>query len=466
MRVFPLAALALLAVAFHAEPVEAQDYYTDVRPVLVQNCTGCHRADGVSWSMEDAEHTYSRRRAIGRAVLARKMPPWLAEAGHQEYVDDLSLTDAHLEMVSAWVDAGYPLGEPRPDPRSQSQTAAPSFAADLSLDVLGGGSYLPNQDRTDDYRCFVVDWPGTEETYVTGFRTRPGNRGVAHHVVVYAVTPDMADRFRELPSFEEGQGYQCFGGAEPDRLFDEQQRAAYEETHPDGLRQLARNNFWLAHWAPGMDGYAFPEGTGVRLQPGSLLVVQMHYYSAHAPGESDRGSMMDFTVAEQVERPAFHYPLTEGRWLAARRNGSLVVPPEGTATVEVTETLGDLGRYVAAVTGVPQEEVEALEVHSANLHMHAIGASGVITLKDGEQPAETLLSVPEWDLAWQRDFTFKQPKVFDREQLPQTRLTVRCTYQNPTADTVYGGYGSDEEMCFNFSYIAVRRAERNAASPR
>ena len=88
--------------------------------------------------------------------------------------------------------------------------------------------------------------------------------------------------------------------------------------------------------------------------------------------------------------------------------------------------------------------------------MHAIGASGVIRLRDRHNQTETLLAVPRWDLRWQRDFTLAQPKTFSRGELPATVLTVQCTYRNPKDRMVYGGYGSDEEMCFNFSYIAVQ----------
>src|SRR5690606_35774510 len=101
------------------------------------------------------------------------------------------------------------------------------FEPDVTLDVLPGESYLPNQSRADDYRCFVVDWTGEEPAYITGFRTTPGNPLVAHHLVVYAVTPGMVDRFRELDAEEDGAGYQCFGGALPDRLGRAADRRAY-----------------------------------------------------------------------------------------------------------------------------------------------------------------------------------------------------------------------------------------------
>ena len=143
----------------------------------------------------------------------------------------------------------------------------------------------------------------------------------------------------------------------------------------------------------------------------------------------------------------------------------MVIPAGEQVSYSQTETLGNWTGYVSAVTGVPQDEIRALEIHSANLHMHAIGHSGRIYLTDRNGRRETLLSVPRWDLHWQRDFTFVEPKVFGFEDLERTHISVECKFENPKAETVYGGFGSDEEMCFNFSYIAVQRGERTTESP-
>lgn len=455
----------------YAHAVQEPTYYRDVRPVLVQNCLRCHNDAGVSWSMDDPEKTYERRRRIARAIAERHMPPWLAEDGHQEYVGNPMLADYVVDMVKRWRDADFPKGDVVADPAVAAAPAGadmghgPShgrFAADLSLDVLPSSSYLPNQQRSDDYRCFVVDWTPAAESYITGFRATPGNKKVAHHFVVFAIEPKLADRFRELADDEEGAGYQCFGGAVPDRLGNRANRTAYEQKYPNGVRELNRGNFWLAHWAPGMDGHVFPAGTGIRIQPGSVLVVQLHYYTKDAEGERDEGSRLDFMTAPTVAQPAFHLAQTSNDWMNGDRPGSIIVPPGDTASVSLTEDLGDYLGYIASITGVPRDSIDGLELHSANLHMHGIGQSGEVTLERNGAQQEMLLSIPRWDLGWQRDFTFKSPKVFTRDQIAGTKLRVRCTYYNPKEKPVYGGLGSDEEMCFNFSYIAVRKRADSA----
>ncbi|MGH2395256.1 MAG: hypothetical protein ACRDGH_17490, partial [Candidatus Limnocylindria bacterium] len=343
----------------------------------------------------------------------RRMPPWLAEPGHQDYVNSRALPAEVVERVRRWRDGGFAKGTPRPDPRSAADghAAHGGFQADVSVDVLPNGPYLPDQTRADDYRCFVADWSADETKYVTGFRAVVGNRRVGHHLVVHAIAPGMVDRYRELDAAEEGPGYQCFGGALPDRLGQDDAREAYEARYPDGLEELERASFWLAHWAPGMDGHDFPEGTGIRLDPGSGLVVQMHYYAGAAPGQPDAGTRMEFRIADDVERPAFHLPQTLDPWLDGQENGSMVIKPGQMGTYEVAGNLGDLLPYIASVTQVPEDSIQGLEIHSANLHMHAIGHSGVISLRDEYGRKEKLLSVPRWDLRWQQDFTFAEPKV-------------------------------------------------------
>ena len=71
--------------------------------------------------------------------------------------------------------------------------------------------------------------------------------------------------------------------------------------------------------------------------------------------------------------------------------------------------------------------------------------------------------IPRWDLNWQGDFVFTQPKTLPREQFERARMVVECTFTNPNEAPVVGGYGSDDEMCFNFSYVSLLRDAEAAA---
>jgi hypothetical protein len=468
----PTLALALAIPALClATSASAQDYHTDIRPVIVENCMRCHTEEGVGWSMEDPEVTYDRRRLIAHMVTSREMPPWLADSHVREYVDDLSLDEDVVAVFAAWRDAGFPRGEPRLDPDIRPEPVG-TLEADLSLDLLPDGSYTPDPSMDNDYRCFIVDWPREEPGYVTGFRMEPGNLSIAHHAIVDVVEPEMVERFREFEEQEEGPGYQCFSGpAVPERLVEEvDERAAYEERYPGGFQDLVDRSWRLATWAPGVWGGAFPEGTGLRVEPGSALAVQMHYYTAEAPpGEADAGTRIYLQVADGVERRAFVFPQTRDDWLYGEATRSMVIQPGEWATYEVTHDFERLAPFIdaAEVTGVEEERIAAFEVHSAFLHMHEFGRSGEVTLVRPDGRAEPLLSVPRWDFRWQREFTFTEPKVVPRAEMAETSLRLRCTYHNSTEEPVYGGFASMDEMCVNFSYIAVREGppETEATDP-
>jgi hypothetical protein len=331
----------------------------------------------------------------------------------------------------------------------------PSLQTNLSVELNSGRSYLPNQERKDDYRCFIIEWPYETKKYVTGFKADPGNLRIAHHLVNFAVGPESADMVRELSADEEGEGHQCFGGPLPDRMANDENRAKFDERHPGAWDQLQKDYFWLSHWAPGTNGVDFPENTGILMEPGSLVIVQMHYFSAFAPGETDQNTTMHFKVVDEVEKPSVNYPLTKDAWLGAKKNDSMRIPQGGEATYEVSENFADITDYAADALQIDRSEIEAVELQSANVHMHSFGASGHTSLIDGDGKKQVLLNIPRWDLNWQRDFMFAEPIRIDQDKLDSTRLVVECTFANYTDEMVYGGLGSDDEMCFNFSYVSL-----------
>lgn len=433
------------------------NYYQDIRPIIEQNCLGCHSSEGISFSFEDPEQAYVFHAAMNSAVQERRMPPWLAETGHQIYKDDISLSKLQLIQFEQWAEAGYPKGNKSAETTSiniEQNNRTKPFKADLSL-KSAQQSYLPKQDQKDDYRCFILDWPETKDKFVTGFKAIPGNTKIVHHIVLFAARPEVTDMFKELEAEEEGIGYQCFGGAVPDRLGDKEIRQSFEKKYPGAVNKLSQNNYWLAHWAPGMDGYNFPENTGVPVKKNSALILQVHYYSAFAPGVKDPGSQLSFTLANSVKKPAIHYPLTKNNWLNSKKNKSMVINPGQQKTYAVNVPLNNIANYTAWITETKMESVNAVEIHSANIHMHAFGASGRASLVYENGNTETLLSIPRWDIDWQRDFTLTEPKHFDKNQFEQIQLSVNCTFKNYSDEVVYGGYGSNDEMCFNFSYIAL-----------
>jgi len=450
--------LAILLLMIFSDILFARDtapeYYKDIWPVIESKCLTCHSENGVAFSLSDPKLAFGFRAAIVSAVKGGRMPPWMAEAGHQKYSDDYSLTMSDIAMLTRWSDEGFTRGkavESAVAPRGSKR-----FKADFELDAIGVVPYTPVKSRVDDYRCFVLQWPRDEDGYVTGVDTHAGNPKISHHAIIYYANQDHAARYREFDEAESGAGYECFGGPLPDRLVSGAGRVEFDKANPDVLRKMQEETFWLAHWAPGMEGYYFPANTGIRIRPKSVIIVQMHYYSGFSAGESDNATRVGFRVTNTVAKPAINWPLSRSEWLQARDNRTLVVPANGKSSVSTEASFDGMDLYIAALSDLPVTDFAGVELHSANIHMHLIGASGEVIFTPDIGPSEILLKVPRFMFGWQRNFFLMSPKFIPQEKLKNMKLRVSCTFSNSSATEVFGGYGSDEEMCYNFSYIAAR----------
>ena len=128
----------------------------------------------------------------------------------------------------------------------------------------------------------------------------------------------------------------------------------------------------------------------------------------------------------------------------------------------MTLSIDKIAGLLASRLGVDLKEVKALELQSANIHMHALGKSAEVTLRRATGEKVSLLSMPRWDLNWQRDFDFVKPEVFSLKDLKKAELTIDCTFANPRKEMAYGGFGSDDEMCFNFSLFSFKKLDQFA----
>ena len=117
---------------------------------------------------------------------------------------------------------------------------------------------------TDDYRCFLLDTGVPEDRFITGVRFVPDNAEVVHHAILYRVRAEQIAGAQMRDEQDPGQGWSCFGG--PD----------LPAVGGDAVRSLDSAP-WLAAWAPGGRESRYPEGTGVFLEKGSSVILQVHY---------------------------------------------------------------------------------------------------------------------------------------------------------------------------------------------
>ncbi len=110
---------------------------------------------------------------------------------------------------------------------------------------------------TDDYHCTLVNPHLTQNSYIISSQFIPGS-AEDHHAALFLVPPSSAESVEQ--DNDGGKGWTCFGGPLPG--------TAIVGLSADPL---------LTFWAPGAGVDDFPKGTGVPLQAGSLVIMQVHY---------------------------------------------------------------------------------------------------------------------------------------------------------------------------------------------
>ena len=384
-----------------AAPTWAQD----VSPIIYGNCVSCHREGGIApFSLTTYDEVVRRASAIKTATAARTMPPSPINASGScnSYRDARWLSDADIATLGRWADQGTPAGDMA---RAPSLPRPPAGLSPVDLRIQMPETYTPNATLTDDYRCFVVDPGVAADRFVTGFEVLPGESKVVHHVILFSVENDSAQRrAEELDAAEPGPGYTCFGssrvGGSP-----------------------------LALWAPGGPPTIFPSGTGLRL-PGHRKVVLQVHYNLEAGALPDR-TTVNLRLADQVRREAY---------LMDFEPSHLTLPP-GMAHVEATEST-NLGNLM----GLPS--VWALGVAP---HMHTLGRTLNVSVQH-EGTNQCMVQVDNWDFHWQQLAFYEHPV----QVLPNTHLNITCGYdtRERTTTTTWGESTTDE-MCLAYFYVTL-----------
>jgi Copper type II ascorbate-dependent monooxygenase, C-terminal domain len=422
---------AVLAVGFAARGNETSSsplrptYFQDVKPILDGRCTGCHFRGGIApFALTGYDSARRNRAAVADAVRRRLMPPWHAEAGHRRYLYDPSLTSEQIARITRWAELGGPRGDP-----SQPAPSLPSVAPHLSqVDVRMAmrRAYTPRRYASaDDYRCFVLPWVPDRRTHVTGFNVRPGRAKQVHHIILFLATPENARTVQAWEAQDARPGYGCYGG-------------------PSATGQTQLGFQFLAGWVPGSFGTDFARGTGIRVEPGSRLVLQVHYNLQGVAPKPDR-SVVELKLDDTVQKRAVYAPLVDPMWIL--NPPSFRIPAKRS---RIEHTYGLDPRQLFSIFSGDIDFSRGFVIHSVLHHMHRLGNRGRVTLvrRSGEQ--EVLLGVRRWDFNWQREYHFAEPERFE----PGDRLSIRCEHANPTRRTRTWGENSSDEMCIAFLYVS------------
>ncbi len=254
-------------------------FHRDVEPILQARCQSCHRDGEIApFPLLDYDDVAGWSGMIREVVLNRRMPPWHADAGVGDFINDRSLTDGEVDTLVRWVDHGAPRGDVRDRPPAVEFPDGWQIGEPDAIYGMPEAFEVP-AEGTVRYQYFKIETNLDEDRWVTAAEVRPGNRAVVHHILVFAIDPKRPRAWRRDR-----------GGA-----------AGY-----------------FAAMVPGERPVIYPPGAGKRLPAGATLVMQVHY-TANGQPQTDR-SRVAFRFAQA--------PVTrEVRTRSAYQDHLLIVPP-------------------------------------------------------------------------------------------------------------------------------------------
>jgi hypothetical protein len=311
---------------------------------------------------------------------------------------------------------------------------------------------------TDDYHCTLLDPHLTTTSYIVSSQFFPGS-AEDHHAILFLVPPDLASAAESANVG--GKGWSCFG----------------ETPIPNtGLAQIS-NTPWLSAWAPGHGADSLPNGTGVLLPAGSLVVMQVHY-NLLVGDKPVTNSLVLHTVPASTPLLPLNLDL-------------MPAPPDIPCAADVTGPLCDrsaelanLGqRFGSSAVGFVDvlEKICGRDVNNppvgdttscewpvsdngyivrVGAHMHLLGVSFKMILNPGTAQAKTILDVPAYNFHYQKAYAIAPVPVKAGDQ-----VEVQCTYdprlqqEQPLLRAVAPhfvtwGDGSADEMCLGLMWTS------------
>jgi hypothetical protein len=413
------------------------------------------------------------------------MPPWMPAEECNDYVGNIDLSAEERATLLAWLDAGAAEGDPADAPAATGTPEGADWEANLTLQLPE--PYTP-QLEPDDYRCQLIPWPHDEPVYVTGLRVIPDQRAMVHHTIAFLIGPEQVAQFQAWDAAEDGPGYTCYGGPSASsgdgmlgRVDPAALVAALEavgltvgelragEATPEQLMALFEalgisGNLGfstLGFWVPGTPNLPLPEGTGIRVEPGSMIVAQMHYNTQSAAPAADQ-STIELSIADAVEREAANMMAVDLGWVSNGLLGAPMTIPAGAPEVTHSTVIDYDSLFVRmALPTLGLEFGDPLVIHSANHHMHELGRRQTSTLRHVDGSATCLLDIPDWDFNWQGTYQLQAPVVLR----PGEAVEMSCTWDNSAANQpvvngavrqpadVAWGEGTADEMCLGAFYV-------------
>jgi hypothetical protein len=402
--------LSVFFICITATAATQPTFYKDVLPILQTHCQECHRPGEIG---PMALSTYKEVRpwaaSIKESVLLKKMPPWFADPHFGKFSNDRSLSAEQIDLIKSWVDAGAPEGKPKDAPEPVKFVQGWNIPVPDAVIEMPKPFPIPASGKVD-YQYIVLPTRFTEDKWVQMAETRPGDRSVVHHMVVFVRAP-------ESKWLREAQPGVPFVPAETDNL----------QNIGGGGSEI------LTIYTPGMVPDAWKSNQGKLIKAGSDLVLQVHYTPKGKATEDQ--TRIGLVFAKELP--------TERIRSVSVANTEFVIPPNDPDF---------------KVDGQTRFRNEAKLV-SLFPHMHLRGKDFEYRAVYPTGETSVLLKVPNYSFNWQLAYKPAEPIL-----LPAgTRIECTAHFDNspnnpanpdPTASVKFGEQ-SWEEMMIGFMDIAI-----------
>jgi hypothetical protein len=401
-RTFVVAGVCLWIVAFTTAPMGADQYgpkgptgdvptfAKDVAPILYRNCTGCHRPGEIApMSLLTYDDARPWAKAMRDEVSEGHMPPWHADAPKGTFHNERILTAAEKDTIVKWANGGAPKGNLDDMPKLPAYAEGWAIGKPDAIFEMQEPYKVP-AEGTIQYEYFYIPTNFTEPKYVKAIEVRPGNRSVVHHVLLfYRAEPDM----KRTPVIQ------------PNKVKSQvpEERTPGISLHPAKGRDAGPRRI-LATYAPGTNPQIVPDGTALRLEPGGVLELQMHY-TTNGEAATDRtkiGLVFSKEASPREIRPSQFLNAT-------------FTLPAGAADVAVDADV---------------EFLQDATIWGIFPHTHLRGKKWEYKLILPDGTSKVILSVPRYDFNWQTYYMFREPL-----QVPKgSKIISTAWYDNSAAN--------------------------------
>lgn len=403
--------VVFLSASAVAASAQSPTWHEDISCIVYTHCTPCHNDGGAGhFSLASYTDAVFWRNEMRAATQVRYMPPWPPDPEYRALAHERVLSQAEIELIAAWVDGGYPEGDPANALPPPTYNDGPVIA-DPEITAIMEDFVIP-PSTSDLYRCFVLDVDNPADRFITGLEVIPGNTAMVHHVLVFQ---DNTGQARLLDQNDPGPGYTSFGGI--------------------GVPSAKL----IGAWVPGTRPFFTAPNMGIKLLANADIVIQVHY-PASSLVEVD-STRINLRMSDSPTLRNLSIDPILNHMAPTLQNGPLMIPAGQVRTFHARYTL-PIG---ITSTGIAPHA----HLICTSMKSYAVPPSG---------DTIPLIDIPNWDFAWQGFYDFRNPVYLPAGTQVHGFATYDNTVNNPRNPNsppqlvTLGEATTDEMMLFYFAY--------------